>query len=114
MSKITVHVGGAREMGRRFAEAYWRAAMGEDVEERHVTFLSLEEMMTALTPKRLELLRHLRKKEADSIKALALALGRDYKRVHEDVTTLGAVGLIVRENGRIATHWTALAAEVSL
>jgi predicted transcriptional regulator len=54
MSKLTVHVGGARDMGRRFAAAFEQAAAGKNVEERHVTFLSLEEMMAALTPKRLD------------------------------------------------------------
>jgi predicted transcriptional regulator len=114
MSKLTVHVGGARDMGRRFAAAFDRAAAGENFEERHVTFLSLEAMMAALTPKRLELLRHLRRNRADSVKALAVALGRDYKRVHEDVAVLESAGLVVREEGRLYAPWDALAAEVSL
>jgi predicted transcriptional regulator len=114
MSKMTVHVGGARDMGQRFSEAFRRAVAGEDFEERHITFLSLEEMMSALTPKRLELLRYLHKNNVGSIKALAQELGRDYKRVHEDVKTLEAAGLIVREAGRFGAPWTALAAEVAL
>ncbi|MCL1860077.1 MAG: hypothetical protein FWG52_00885 [Proteobacteria bacterium] len=114
MSKMTVHVGGARDMGRRFAEAFGRASSGENFEERHITFLSLEEMMSALSPKRLELLRHLHREEATSIKALALALGRDYKRVHEDVATLESAGLVVREGGKLCAPWAALAAEVTL
>lgn len=114
MSKLTVHVGSARDMGRRFAAAFDRAAAGENFEERHVTFLSLEEMMAALTPKRLELLRHLHRERADSVKALATALGRDYKRVHEDVAVLESAGLVVREDGRLCAPWDALAAEVAL
>ena len=114
MSKITAHVGGARDMGRRFAAAFDRAAAGENFDERHITFLSLEEMMAALTPKRLELLRHLHRESADSVKALATALGRDYKRVHEDVAVLESAGLITREDGRLRAPWDALAAEVSL
>jgi hypothetical protein len=81
MSKLTVHVGGARDMGRRFAAAFNRAQAGENLEERHVTFLSLEEMLAALSPKRLEMLRHLHRESAESVKALATALDRDYKRV---------------------------------
>lgn len=114
MSKLTVHVGSARDMGRRFAAAFDRAAAGENFEERHVTFLSLEEMMAALTPKRLELLRHLHRERAGSVKALATALGRDYKRVHEDVAVLESAGLVVREDGRLCAPWDALAAEVAL
>jgi predicted transcriptional regulator len=111
---MTVHVGGARDMGQRFSEAFRRAAAGEDFEEQHVTFLSLEEMLSALTPKRLELLRYLRKNEVDSIKALAQELGRDYKRVHEDVKILETAGLIVREAGRFGAPWAEIAAEVAL
>ena len=114
MSKMTVHVGGARDMGRRFAEAFERANSGEDFEERHVTFLSLEEMMSALTPKRLEVLRYLHRENISSIKALAFMLGRDYKRVYEDVATLESAGLIVREGNRLRAPWNALAAEVAL
>jgi len=114
MSKITAHVGNTHDMGQRFVNAFERAARGEVFEERHITFLSLEAMMAALTPKRLELLRHLHREEASSIKALALAVGRDYKRVHEDVTSLEAAGLIIRDNGRLTAPWKALAAEVTL
>ncbi|MDR1708354.1 MAG: hypothetical protein LBS70_01375 [Candidatus Accumulibacter sp.] len=114
MSKMTVHVGGARDMGRRFADAFGRAAAGEDFSERHFTFLSLEAMMSALTPRRLELLRHLHKTGAASVRELALALRRDYKRVHEDVKTLETAGLIVREDGRLGAPWAALSAEVGL
>jgi predicted transcriptional regulator len=49
-----------------------------------------------LTPRRLELLRHLHRRPVPSIAALARALGRDYKRVHADVEALAAAGLIDR------------------
>ncbi|WP_244106697.1 hypothetical protein [Paraburkholderia phenazinium] len=114
MSKLNVHVGGARDMGRRFAAAFNRAQSGEDFEERHVTFLSLEEMLAALSPKRLEMLRHLHREGAENVKALATALNRDYKRVYEDVAILENAGLVVREEGRLSAPWDALTAEVSL
>ncbi|MGF6507861.1 helix-turn-helix domain-containing protein [Paraburkholderia tuberum] len=114
MNKLNVHVGGARDMGRRFAAAFNRAQAGEHVEERHVTFLSLEEMLAALSPKRLEMLRHLHREGAESVKALATALDRDYKRVYEDVVILENAGLIVREEGRLTAPWDAVTAEVSL
>jgi predicted transcriptional regulator len=111
---MNIHVGRLEDMGQRFVDAFQRAQAGEAVDERHITFPSLEEMMSALTPRRLELLRQLRREEVASVKALARALGRDYKRVHEDVKTLEAAGLIVREDGRIGVPWAALAAEVAL
>ncbi len=114
MSKLNVHVGGARDVGRRFAAAFNRAQAGESVEERRVTFLSLEETLAALSPKRLEMLRHLHREGAESVKALATALERDYKRVYEDVVILENAGLIVREAGRLTAPWDAVTAEVSL
>ncbi|CAB3775175.1 helix-turn-helix domain-containing protein [Paraburkholderia humisilvae] len=114
MSKLNVHVGGARDMGKRFLSAWNRAQAGEKVDERHVTFLSLEEMLAALSPKRLEVLRHLHRESAESVKALADALKRDYKRVYEDVAILEAAGLVVREDGRLTAPWDTLSAEVTL
>ena len=114
MTKMNVHVDSLEDMGRRFVDAFRRAQEGEMVDERHVTFLTLEEMMSALTPKRLELLRHLHRNAATSINALATTLGRDYKRVHEDVTILESAGLVVRDGGKLCAPWAALAAEVAL
>jgi predicted transcriptional regulator len=114
MTKMNVHVGSAQDMGKRFVSAWNRAVAGEEVNERHATFLSLEEMLAALSPKRLELLRHLHREGAENVKALALALNRDYKRVHEDVALLENAGLIVREDGRLTAPWETLSAEVPL
>lgn len=47
-----------------------------------------------MTPKLLELLRHVHRHPARSIRALAAALGRDYRRVHADVRALGEAGLL--------------------
>ena len=114
MSKMNVHVGTARDAGKRFLSAWNRAQTGEKVDERHVTFLSLEAMLAALSPKRLEMLRHLHREGAESVRALAVALNRDYKRVYEDVATLENAGLVVREDGRLTAPWDALSAEVML
>ena len=114
MSTLNVHVGNVQDMGKRFARAFKRTQAGERFEERNITFLSLREMMSAITPKRLELLRALHKESADSVMALARSLSRDYKRVHEDVAVLEAAGLVVREEGRLTVPWDAVSAEVAL
>ncbi|WP_207455770.1 MarR family transcriptional regulator [Azospirillum sp. SYSU D00513] len=49
-----------------------------------------------LTGRRLDLLRHLRRHPAASVRALAAALGRDYSNVHADVRLLAEAGLIAR------------------
>jgi len=48
------------------------------------------------------------------VKALAARLGRDYKRVYEDVETLAASGLLEREDGRVSTPYDAITAEMRL
>jgi predicted transcriptional regulator len=114
MNKLNVHVGTLRDMGDRFINAWHRAEAGEVVEERHITFFTWEELTAALTPKRLELLRHLHRDGAPSINALAKTLQRDYKRVHADVTALEAAGLIVRDGTRLTAPWDSLATDVAL
>ena len=70
--------------------------------------------MTGVQTCALPILRYLHRTGADSVKALARELDRDYKRVHEDVAILEGAGLIVREDGRLSAPWEALTAEVSL
>ena len=98
MSKeLKVHVGGGFDaLSKRTAEAWHRAERGEPVSENHLTFESWKVLSNVMTPKRLDLLRHLHKYPAASIAALARALKRDYKRVHEDVETLAMAGLLER------------------
>ena len=54
---VKLHVGSVDEMGKRFVDAWHRSERGEKVEEAHLTFLGLEAMRSALTPRRLDLLR---------------------------------------------------------
>ncbi len=65
---------------------------GEALNEKHVSFADWETMVRVLSPKRLGLLRHLHRSPAKNIRVLASALGRNYRRVHEDVEVLEAAG----------------------
>jgi predicted transcriptional regulator len=115
MSKrVTVHVGTLQNMGKRFVSAWHRLERGEKVHEQHVTFPDLSSMLNALSPKRLELLRNVHREPAPSVKALAERLGRDYKRVYEDVQTLTASGLLQRDEGRVSAPYDAITAEMRL
>ncbi len=60
-----------------------------------------------LSPKRLELLRHLHRNPARTIHALAAALGRDYRRVHEDVEALEAADLLERDKAGVRADYEA-------
>lgn len=111
---VKLHVGSSEEMGKRFIDAWHRLERGEEVKETHLTFLSLEAMMAALSPKRLALLRHVHQHPARTVAELAKTLGRDYKRVHDDVSSLSHAGLIVRDTNGIRAPYDNVQAIVSL
>ncbi len=102
-TKLQISVGTLADMGSRFASAWNRAADGEVVDETHITFLDVQSMLTALSPRRLDLLRHVRQ-----------AIGRDYKNVHQDVETLLTAGLLIRDGRKLTAPWDELQASVSL
>ena len=99
--ELQVHVGDTLDdMGRRFVDAWHRAERGglmQQNAERHVGFETFATFSRIMTPRRLELLRHVHRYPARSIRALAMALGRDYRRVHEDVEALVQAGLLDRD-----------------
>jgi predicted transcriptional regulator len=51
---------------------------------------------------------------ARSVRALAQRLQRDYKRVHEDVETLTELGLLQRDDGRVAATYDVIHADFDL
>jgi predicted transcriptional regulator len=112
--KVQVNVGSLSDMGKRFANAWNRAAAGEQIEETHVTFLNVQTMLDTLSPRRLDLLRHVRQHGARNTRELALALNRDYKNVHQDVAVLESTGLLIREGRKLSAPWDELQAHVSL
>jgi predicted transcriptional regulator len=107
--KLEVHVGDSlEERGRRFISAWHRLEKGQRIRERHLSFESLEGLLSVLTPKRWELLRHVHRRPAASIRALSIELGRDYRRVHQDVSALSAAGLLQREGGAWRADYDAI------
>lgn len=113
-NKVQVSVGSLADMGNRFVGAWKRAEAGETIAETHVTFLNIQTMLDALSPRRLELLRHVRQHGAENVRELSQTLKRDYKNVHQDVTMLEAAGLLQRDGRKLIAPWDALQANVSL
>jgi predicted transcriptional regulator len=109
MSKnVRINVGETLEdIGARTIDAWHRMERGEEVNERHVGFENWETMVRVLTPKRLELLRHLHQSPAKNIRTLAQAVGRDYRRVHEDVEALEGAGLLDRNKDGLRADYDA-------
>jgi len=116
MTKRTIIVGGdLEEAARRVAEAWHRAERGEVTEaEDNVTFVSWSALASVMSDKRHELLRHLRRHPAPSLRALARELGRDYKRVYEDVAALQSVGLMERDEDGLHADYDEIRTVVTL
>jgi len=96
MSDVKFTVGGAmeEEASRNFIGAWHRAERGESFHERHLAFESWDALARVLTGKRMELLRYVRRHNVASVRALAIALERDYSNVHADVKALASAGLL--------------------
>jgi predicted transcriptional regulator len=93
---------------------HWWTEKGGALTTRHFNFASLRTMLDTLSPKRLELLTHVREHGADNVKELAITIGRDYKNVHQDVEALESAGLLLRDGHKLSAPWDELQASVSL
>jgi predicted transcriptional regulator len=65
-------------------------------------FTSPESLRRFLTPKKIELIRLIRKRHPSSINQLAVLAHRDFKRVYEDIMSLTEAGLVAltKDKGR--------------
>jgi predicted transcriptional regulator len=105
---VQVHVGETmEEVGARAVGAWHRMARGEQVDEKHVSFATWETMLRVLSPKRLELLRHVHQNPAPNIRALAQSLHRDDRRVHDEVEARAAAGLLDRDADGVRADYDA-------
>jgi predicted transcriptional regulator len=96
MTKKTIQVGGSlRQAAAEVADAWTKAERGEEVAPSdRTTFLTWSALASVMTDKRHNLIIHLHDHPTMSIRGLARDLGRDYKRVHEDLQALLSVGLV--------------------
>lgn len=114
-TEIKVRVGGSlRDDLESFKAAWKRAEAGDTGEERILAFESWEGLSSILTGERYRLLRHLHDRPEKSVNALARALHRQYRRVHDDVTALERVGLLDRSTGEVRVTADKLSAIVNL
>lgn len=111
--KMQVHVEDLAASGRRFVDAWRRAERGEAVHEEHLSFESFEGLLATLTPKRIELVRFVRRHPHLSIAAVARELGRDYKRVHGDIRALEAAGLLEEDEDGLFAPFAGVEAQLS-
>lgn len=114
--KIQIGVGDSTCTASDFIDAWKRAEHGKKVETRQqLNFENIETLLKALTPGRWTLLKTLHTNGSMSIRALAKALGRDYKNVHQDVQRLESVDLIGRtQDNKIEMPWDIIEAHLRL
>jgi predicted transcriptional regulator len=105
MKQIEIQVLKPTEAVDAFAAAWHTAAAGGEVPPR-LAFGSLRELFSAISAKRLDLLRHIATHEGLNVRQLAHSLRRDYKNVHTDVVHLEALGLLTRhEDGTLTAPY---------
>lgn len=85
-----------RDAGSAFVNAWNTGASKSDL----FTFSSPSQLFSVLSPRRWTLIERLQRLGASSLRGLARDLGRDVKRVHEDVAVLLDWGLIERTEDR--------------
>jgi predicted transcriptional regulator len=108
-SAAKVHIGTTlHDVNKRILDDVARFERGESVDSHHLSFENWQALFNVLTPKRYELLQHVHKHPEQSIRAVARALGRDYKRVHEDVKALSGAGLLEQDDDGIRADYEAI------
>lgn len=108
MKRLYVEVMSSRDALRQFSRA-WKSTSQNKNAETTIGVESISALTALLSPKRLELLRHVAQHPGLSVRALSMALGRDYKNVHTDVTELESRHLIERDQaGRVRAPYDEL------
>lgn len=96
MNRIEIEVLGSRAALGAFGRAWRQTRAGRKGAPR-LAFGSIAELFSAVSEKRLELVRHVAAGEGLQIRPLARALRRDYKNVHSDVQALLELGLLEKD-----------------
>lgn len=113
LKRVKIVVQGEEEFYHRVEEAFHRVAQAAQKGKKLskavpvLSFPSIAEMARTLTPKRLELLRLIRRHRPQSVRQLASLAGRDIKNVSTDLRVLENLGLVEtqeRETPRQCKH----------
>lgn len=101
MKTIEIVVVDPKENFARLTDFTRRIDAGGDVPEAtpHLYFTSMKQLFSAITEKRMEIIRYVAAHEGVNIRQLTQGLGRDYKNVYEDVRDLCEYGLL-EKNGK--------------
>ena len=115
--QIAIGVSTPRKVSQEFIKAWKRAEKGLPPEQpiNRLEFADTITLFKFLSPRRFELLQHLRTAGPLSIRKLAAELQRDYKNVHTDVKDLLEVGLIEETADQLLdVPWDVIVSELPL
>jgi predicted transcriptional regulator len=114
---LLIAIRSVEQLEQETLAALKKAEVGMPGEEpiNRLYFADHNTLFSALSPKRWELLRLLRKQGPMSIKKLAAALKRDYKNVYDDVKQLSKLDLIEKQKDeRFYVPWDDITIQLAL
>jgi len=94
MRTATIHIRKASDALAAARNGFLAAWKTGEYQGEHFDFESPAALFRVLTPKRWELIECLQNTGPLGVRALARALGRDVKRVHDDAAAMIEVGMI--------------------
>ncbi len=95
IKKVSVGIKDLETALNEFVEIGRTLEEGKSVKkEKGVWFTSVEAFRKAVTPRRLELLKAIKKEKPSSVRHLSKIIGRDIKNVSTDIRFLEQVGLV--------------------
>ncbi|MDP2107665.1 MAG: hypothetical protein Q8J67_01320 [Rhodocyclaceae bacterium] len=115
MRTATIHIKSASASMADARAGFLAAWQSGEYAGEHFDFESPAALFRVLTPKRWELVECLQKTGPLGVRALARALGRDVKRVHDDATAMIGVGMVEKTtDGKLVVPFAEIRAEFML
>lgn len=114
---VRIEIRNEEESAQDFVKAWRRAQKGMTPEQPvdRIYFKDLNTLLRVLTPRRMEAIKAVHDNGPMSIRALAKALGRDYKNVHKDMQEMERIGIVIRDRkGLLIVPWRSIIAELAL
>ncbi|MDZ4834930.1 MAG: hypothetical protein SGJ27_14225 [Candidatus Melainabacteria bacterium] len=115
--KILISICSLEQFKKNVRSSFRSAAAGESAHDpiHRVYFTSEDDLFSTLSPKRMVLLKFLKKAGPLSCRKLAELLNRAYSNVHQDVKQLSQLELIQKdEHQKLVVPWDEIEIAVSL
>ena len=112
--KLIISITTETDAMQDFKAGFLQAFNTGSYQDEHIYFTSPTALFQKITPKRWELIAKLQEAGTVSIRELARLLGRDIRRVHDDVTALMAENIIERDGNGICIPFAEIHTDFSL